>query len=116
MKSEKLTLEFAKAALGENFDPDCQYFLHTTETGFIIDRVNPVSEERAVFPLRGDPEDSLYSYEFSDEIPASSASSEPGLWQRLLWRILLYPWQITTALTALAMAVVLLLLSKAGAM
>lgn len=117
MDSEELTLEFAQSALGDEFNPDCKYFLHTTESGFLIDRYNPATEERDVFPLAGDPGDSLYSYEAGDEIPdnlaAAPSSAEPNFVQRFIWKLLMYPWQLTAVMTVLAMVVVMLLLREA---
>lgn len=112
MNSEELTSEFAKTVLGEDFDPDCQYFLHTTESGFIIDRFNPVSDERTAFPLKENVDDG--DYEPVEEDAGITPAKLPNGFQRLFWKLMLYPWQVTMGMTILAMLAVMLILWKVG--
>lgn len=113
MDSEELTQEFAKAALGEDYESGCQYFLHTTESGFIIDRFNPAKDERTVFPLKEDTDDD-YSATAEEYVDTPLSEASINILQKLLWKLMLYPWQITAVMAVMATLVVVLILRKAG--
>jgi hypothetical protein len=73
---EELTQEFACAALGvEDYKPNCRYFLHTSESGFIIDREDKETGEREVFILAPDSKDVLD--QFDDEPVPADDDAEP---------------------------------------